>query len=509
MTVIQQGAVNTTALIVPDLYVQIIPPSISYLNGVPTNILGMVGTATWGAVNSPVTISSMADYAHYFGQIQTNKYDMGTAAAAAILQGANNLRCVRVTDGTDTAATVDVADGGGNVAVTFNAYYTGSVGNTLVATIANGSAPHSYKLTVALPGLVPEVFDNLTSMQALVDAVNLGQSGIRAPSQLIRAVLVSETAPLLQSYFLSGGTNGNDKVTVNTLLGQDTYPRTGMYALRNTQASIALLVDGDDPKTYAEQVAFGLSEGMYMLLVGTPGQTIDQAITEKQNAGIDSYAAKLLLGDWIYFNDTVNNQVRLISPQGFIGGLLANLSPAESSLNKQLYGIVGTQKTYNQQRYSQAELTQLVNAGIDVITNPAPGGNYYAARIGHNTSSNPVINGDNYTRMTNYIAYTLNAGMGLYVGKLQTTTERLQAKNTIQTFLSNMEQQGLIGDVNGGAAYSVVLDESNNPSSRVALGFQQADVKVVYLSVVEKFIINVEGGVSVQIQRQTTAPTFS
>jgi hypothetical protein len=40
--------------------------------------------------------------------------------------------------------------------------------------------------------------------------------------------------------------------------------------------------------------------------------------------------------------------------------------------------------------------------------------------------------------------------------------------------------------------------------SRVALGYMQADVKVIYLSVIEKFLINVEGGQSVQINRQST-----
>ena len=61
MTVIQEGAVNTSALIVPDIYVQILSPRHSLLNGVPTNILGIIGTSSWGPKNSPVTISSAAE----------------------------------------------------------------------------------------------------------------------------------------------------------------------------------------------------------------------------------------------------------------------------------------------------------------------------------------------------------------------------------------------------------------------------------------------------------------
>src|ERR1700722_4303673 len=108
MPISQLGALNTTALIVPDLYVQIVPPSVTLLNGVPTNILGMVGTATWGPVGSPTIVGKMNDYSNNFGAIQARAYDMGTAVAAAVLQGASNFRCVRVTDGTDTAASGSV-----------------------------------------------------------------------------------------------------------------------------------------------------------------------------------------------------------------------------------------------------------------------------------------------------------------------------------------------------------------------------------------------------------------
>ena len=49
MPIVQQGSVNTTALVVPDLYVQIVPPQNLVLNGVPTNVVGVVGTASWGS----------------------------------------------------------------------------------------------------------------------------------------------------------------------------------------------------------------------------------------------------------------------------------------------------------------------------------------------------------------------------------------------------------------------------------------------------------------------------
>ncbi len=503
MPVSQQGAINTTALYVPDVYVQIVPPSENYLNGLPTNILGIVGTAQWGPVNAPTLVGSLADYVQKFGNIQARKYDMGTAVWAAVLNGANNMRCVRVTDGSDTAATQSVQTD----CITFTAMYSGSLGNALQVTLAPGSAANSWQAVVALPGLVPEVYDNIVGSGnalwvAIANAINSGVSGLRGKSALVVASAgAGVAAPTAATYTLTGGTDGAAAVTGASLLGVDTTPRKGMYALRGTYASVAMLADCDDNTTWSLQVAYGLSEGTYMVASGPVGDTLTNAVSAKASAGIDTYTMKLLFGDWVYFQDTVNNQIRLISPQGFVAGRLSGLSPEQSSLNKPLYGIVGTQKSYQNLTYSQAELQALAQAGIDVIANPIPAGNSFGVRIGQNCSSNAVINGDNYTRMTNYIAYTLNGGMGLYVGKLQSPKARNDAYGTVNAFMSNLWQQGMIGDVNEPQKqpFSIQLDKSNNPSSRVALGYMQIDCRVTYLSVITKLLINVEGGQSVKV----------
>lgn len=506
MPVVQQGSINTTALIVPDLYVQIVPPQVTLLNGVPTNVLGVVGTATWGPVNAPTIVGSMADYARLFGPIQARRYDMGTVVAAAVMQGASNFRCVRVTDGTDVAATATVQTN----CLTLTSKYTGTLGNNIQVSIGPGSKASSFKATVGMPGVVSEQFDNITgSGNALwvniANAINNGIDGLRGPSQIIVATAgAGVTAPTTTTYTLASGTDGATTITGTVLIGQDTIPRKGMYALRNTGASIGVLADNADNTNWTTQVTFGLNEGIYMIDSGPSGEAISAAVSAKSTAGIDSYAMKMMLGDWCYFNDTVNGGVRLISPVGFIAGRLANLSPEQSSLNKPIYGIVGTQKSYQNLVYSAAELQSLGQAGIDVITNPVPGGNYFGARFGHNSSSNAVVNGDNYTRMTNYIAYTLNAGMGIYVGQLQSKTVRRNAASTISNFLDGLWNQGMIGNAQGSLPYTVQIDDANNIPSRVALGYMQADVKVQYLSVIEKFLINVEGGQSVVINRTST-----
>lgn len=254
---------------------------------------------------------------------------------------------------------------------------------------------------------------------------------------------------------------------------------------------------------------FGLSESIYMILTGPAGDTIANATVVKAESGVDSYAVKLMFGDWVYWFDQTNALTRLVSPQGFVAGRLANLSPEQSSLNKPLYGVVGTQKSgqpgsATTTSYSNAELAALLGAGIDVIANPQPGGSYWGVRGGHNTSSSAAINGDNYTRLTKYIGATLQSGMGQYVGQLINTTLFQNIRSTLMAFLNGLLQQGILGSTNGNLPFAVTCDLKNNPASRTALGYVQADVQIQYQAINEKFIVNLQGGQTVQVSVQKT-----
>ena len=513
MPVIQQGSINTTSLIVPDLYVEIVPPQNLVLNGVPTNVVGMVGTASWGPVNQPVVIGTMADYAQTFGPVMARKYDMATQMATAVQQGAQNFRCVRVTDGTDTAAQTALS----GTTVLFTALYTGSLGNQVTVQLQAGSSRNAWRLTVTLPGTSPEIFDNISGSgaafwEALATAVNTGQGPQRGPSRLIVMTAGGATAPpaafTLTLGTSSPGSDGVGNITTASLVGVDTLPRTGMYALRAQGCGLAVLADSDDSAFWTIQAGFGLQEGIYIILIGPVGDTIQNAVQTKMSAGLDSYAAKLMFGDWIWWSDQINGITRLVSPQGFAAGRLANLSPEQSGLNKPLYGVVASQRSGNpgsgqQATYSSAELAALLGAGIDVICNPQPAGSFWGIRGGHNSSSNPAVNGDNYTRLTNYIAATLAAGMGQYVGQVINADLFQRVRATQMSFLQSMFNEGLLGSSDGSLPFSVICDSSNNPPQRTGLGYVQSDAQVQYQAINERFIVNVEGGQTVQVSRQT------
>lgn len=509
MPVYQLGQLNTTALAAPQVAVQIVPPKTRYINGVPTDIYGLVGIASWGPVNSPTLVGSPADGQRMFGVQQVRKYDLASAIAIGFQVGAYNQRIVRVTDGTDVAAAANLMDTDGTPAIgaALTGIYTGTVGNTITAGITAGTKQGTYKLTITLPGYTPEVFDNIAGSgaafwAALVAAVNNGQSGTRGPSQLVVASIGVGTAVpnVATTYTLSGGTDGATTLTDTVLVGQDGNTRKGMYALRGSGASVLNLVDATDSTNWTAINAFALAEGMYYVGQGPAGASYSTVSTSLNTAGVDSYASKIMVGDWQYWQDTVNGQQRMMAPATFMAAKIAAQAPHLSTLNKPISGIIGTQRVLQNQPYSLAEIGAIVGARLDLITNPSPGGNYYGGQTGRNASSNPATNGDNYSRMTNYIAFTLAAAFGWVIGELQTVDLRRTAKASMDNFLSNLEQQGMIGDVNGGPAFSVQIDANNNPDSRVALGYLQADVQVKYLSVVFDFLINLEAGQSVVIQ---------
>jgi hypothetical protein len=468
-------------------------------------------------VGQPVIVATMSDYASSFGPLVARAFDMGTQVATAVQQGAQNFRCVRATDGTDTAAHLTLP----GTSFTFTGLYTGSLGNGISVALSSGSKASTWRLTVVLPGLQPEIYDNIagTGAQfwtALANAVNAGQGLQRGPSGIVKAS-TGGTATMAAAFaysFSSGvpGSDGATGVTATTLVGLDVAPRTGMYALRGQGCSIGLLADATDPTQWTTQAAFGLSEGVYMILTGPAGDNIANAVSTKQSAGLDTYACKLMFGDWIWWNDPVNAVLRVVSPQGFVAGRLANLSPEQSSLNKPLYSVVGSQLSGTpgagqSTSYAAADLGVLFLAGIDVIANPQPGGSFWGVRGGFNASSNQAANTDNYTRLTNYIAATLASGMGQYVGQLVNADLFRRIRATQLSFLQGMLSQGLLGSTDGSLPFSVICDTSNNPPARTGLGYVQSDAQVQYQAINEFFIVNIEGGQTVQVQAQVLPNT--
>jgi hypothetical protein len=63
----------------------------------------------------------------------------------------------------------------------------------------------------------------------------------------------------------------------------------------------------------------------------------------------------------------------------------------------------------------------------------------------------------------------------------------------------------MLGSTDGSLPFSVICDTSNNPASRIGLGYVQSDAQIQYQAINEKFIVNIEGGQTVTVTQQSLA----
>ena len=600
------------------------------LLGTPTNIEGLVGVGSWGPLNALIPVSQSIDAALSIGPPVIRSHDMSSYVSAATQVGGSiGFYCVRVSDGTDTAASgiypssavgtvtfttnpvaattltiggtaitfetsgatgnqvnigaslsvtltallsllvqsvdtnlsknfyklsgnvltvISIASGsggnsttlattvsgatvssstlvgGGVTAATITAKYSGILGNQISISVQNGTAANSYMAVVAFPGLPPEQYNNIagtgnTFWSNLVNAINSGTS-FRGPSNFVIATLGSGTgAPTLSSpVTLTGGTDGDSGVTDANLMGQDILPRKGMYALRGANVDGFTLCDLSTIADYAAIASFGLSETCLPVFGTTSGDTIPDALSIRINSGIDTPWFWLILGDWPTFYDSYNGVSRLINPAAFGLGIIGNLSPQQSPLNKPLQGISATQRSTFGQTYSEVEISEIETGGIDVILPPtsSPGGYYFSFASGRNASSNTAANGIEYTRMTNFLIRTAQSkAAGSFVGQLQSIQPndqtRANAKSLFDGFSAQLAspQSGL--GINGQGMidipWLVQCDLQNNPPNLQALGYLFLYWQVRYLNVIRYFVIKFQGGGNVTVTSQSTQPT--
>jgi hypothetical protein len=134
-------------------------------------------------------------------------------------------------------------------------------------------------------------------------AINNGQSAARGPSQLATATAgVGTTAPGDATTTLTGGTDGATTITSTVLIGADTTPRTGMYALRNTGLWPLVVPATATPRPAGRPLlAFAKSELCQGIAVSPAGDTISNFATANTN---DDPWLKVIFGDWVTTSST-------------------------------------------------------------------------------------------------------------------------------------------------------------------------------------------------------------
>jgi len=472
------------------------------------NVTGTAAVGTWTFTTNPTASSTLTigttTWTFVASGATGNQTNIGASLSATLATLATQLnaskdpqvsQCTyKVTPTTLTATYKSTAAAGGSFAIA-----------TTVAGASVSGATLTYNAN--------SVWINAAA------AINTGTPSHSAPSRfVVVSAGTSALAPVLGvPIVLSGGTDGTANMNDSFLVGQDVLPRSGMYVLRGSLVTDFELIDHSTSTAWAAISSFALSELMTPVFATVSGDKIGNAITTVINSGNDTPWAWNILGDWPYFFDAVNGLNRTISPAAFGIGILGNLSPQQSPLNKPLQGVTGTQRSQFGLPYSDTELSQVNTGRIDVIVPPAnsSGGFYFSFGSGRNGSSNTAANGIEYTRMTNFLMRTAKSkAAGAIVGQLQSIQPndltRQRAKALFDGFSAQLAapQVGLgIGGQGMIDQWAVQCDLNNNPPNLQALGYLFLYWQVRYLNVVRYFVVKFMGGGNVTVTVQNTAPT--
>jgi hypothetical protein len=198
----RDGTVDIAAISTPGVAIDIIPPS-PFVGAAPSNIEAFVGVASWGTPNTMQVASGAADGYAKLGTPQVRYGDLATALAVQLSQGtAGSYRFVRVTDGTDTAASVTLPGNFGR----FTARSSGSLGNSIGVAFAASTAAGSISAILQFPGKIGERYDNIFQGLASV-AVTPGAGYTYVPSAMVpppQKALSAVPAQVLPTLVTSG-----------------------------------------------------------------------------------------------------------------------------------------------------------------------------------------------------------------------------------------------------------------------------------------------------------------
>ena len=497
----------------------------------------MVGTASWGKLNTPIPFSNTNDLYNNLGVIQQVASDLPTHGTQYVLAcqssgSSGNCYAIRVSDGTDTAATITINDTQstpGNVLV-LTANCTGIRGNSGTASITPNakwtSALPIYDLTLTISGAQPEVFQAIVANNGTVysatafvsnarSAINSGLNLTRGASSYWVASAPgtqSTNVPLLATAFTSSntGTNGSASLTSANYVGISGTTPTGMYAGVNLGCGQFILAGCTDQTIASTMAAFAVASNSISVGPAFPQNTSTAtAITSKQTTNFNSVNSVGIL-DFVQWFDNTVGQIRSLSSDSNVLGIIGSISPEQSPGNKPQFGLahlVSTDRTSSSNYNPRAgtESSQATQAGLTWIGPMNRNKSFLGLANGQNASGVAGQDGINYPRLTNYLKTVLPNIVGSFVDALQGTSNndptRRGVSNTLNNFFGQLKLNGQID------SFNVVCDTTNNTPTTIAAGQLNVSIAVRYLGVARFINLNLQGGVNVTIASSASQVT--
>jgi len=256
MPVFLDGQQNLAALTVPGVYGDIILPT-PMLLGLPTNIMGLVGVGSWGPTNSLIPVSKPVDCALQIGVPKVRPRDIASYVAAATQVGSSiGFLCVRVTDGTDVAATATI--GTGNTAATGYVLFSSNPANNDTLTI-NGTV-------ITFTGALRASTLTATLQELITALQNSNDANLSLLTYQLVGTQINITA-------VSPGTAGNSYTLAksSTAITLSGATLTGGAATGGTGLNLTSKYTGTLGNGVSFSIQNGSLSGSYLLSISFPG----------------------------------------------------------------------------------------------------------------------------------------------------------------------------------------------------------------------------------------------
>ncbi|GIM45960.1 hypothetical protein DNHGIG_15090 [Collibacillus ludicampi] len=348
---------------------------------VQLNRIGIVGTFSWGPVNTPVRVYTMKSAERLFGG-----YKQGLtgwpSVNGAFRQGNMDITIVRSAGPSAKKASLTLVDASNNPSVVVTGKYPGT--KPIQVSWQNGTSTNTGKLIVIADG-VAMTYDNLT-----LDTLNT----VNDPNVDVAKANGATALPVpINVTPLTGGDDGaqtQDSDYIGTVDSQ-TGARTGLKIFEAIPVNIVLCAQQTSAAVQAALLAHAanapVSQGLRVAVMSMPsGQNVDQSASKMATLtgmrGIMAY-------NWVEPEELPGTYV---SPDGYYAGVLASIQSHWSPSNKTVQGILSTQF-----QLSDDDVYEATMARMSPITQDIDGS--FKIRNGVNMFVMPPAGGDDWSQI--------------------------------------------------------------------------------------------------------------
>lgn len=471
----------------------------------------VVGEFQRGPVDVVTTVSSSKQFEELFGSV-------GPDAASAWYKGNlamrnktfGNLRVVRVSNGTQALATVNLADGAAADVVQVDAISPGVWGNTLTVdvTAASNGVATDFNLTVNQGSTVLEHFRNVKPTPVAVSGeIVTGSVFVK----LTKLAVGDGTVAAVAASALTTGSDGTFADSDYTAAGRGISLLEG---IAGDGIKWVFVAERNNDTINADLLAMTVANPTKIAVI-TGDPAVETTATLAQTDVVDYRSDRVIYcyppDVQTYVSEANGGEGGLVSvgSNSFVASLCAGIEPGEDPAGP------GEQGRKRKLLSGIRELGDITLARTDYILNdekgiatlnPSPLGGFQL-RNGITTSLTPGL--ETISRRT--IADFLQDSIAVFLQTFQnfpiTTSNKLLIKGAMEDFLERQQNLGILpkaSDLPDGLLPFVVDIESGNTAAQEALGLFIIDLKVRTFASMRYIVLRTQIGQGVEISVDDT-----